>query len=135
MATRERPLSPHLQVYRPMYTMALSISHRITGVALSVAFLAFAWWLVALAVGPEYFARVSGILGSPVGLVILAGFALAYWYHFCAGIRHLVFDTGRMLEKPQARQSGLVVIVATLVLTAITLYAMFALAARTGGAA
>jgi succinate dehydrogenase / fumarate reductase cytochrome b subunit len=118
-----------------MYTMALSISHRITGVALSVGFLAFAWWLVALAIGPDYYARVAGILGSPLGLLAFAGFALAFWYHFCAGIRHLVFDTGRMLEKPQARKSAVVVIVATLVLTAITLYAIAALAARTGGAA
>ena len=88
MAARERPLSPHLQVYRPMYTMVLSISHRITGIALSVAFLAFAWWLVALAIGPESYDRAASALGSPLGLLVIAGCVLAYWYHFCAGIRH-----------------------------------------------
>jgi len=85
-----------------MYTMVLSISHRITGIALSVAFLAFAWWLVALAIGPESYDRAASALGSPFGLLVIAGFVLAYWYHFCAGIRHLVWDTGRMMEKPAA---------------------------------
>jgi succinate dehydrogenase / fumarate reductase cytochrome b subunit len=135
MATRERPLSPHLQIYRPMYTMALSISHRITGVALSVGFLVLAWWLVALAVGPGYYAYVQGVIGSPLGLIAIAGFVLAYWYHFCAGIRHLVFDTGRMLEKPDARRSAVFVLVATAVLTLLSYYAIYALALRNGGAA
>jgi succinate dehydrogenase / fumarate reductase, cytochrome b subunit len=134
MATRERPLSPHLQVYRPMYTMVLSISHRITGIALTVAFLAFAWWLVALAIGPESYDRAASALGSPLGLVVLAGFVLAYWYHFCAGIRHLIWDTGHMLEKPAARRSAVFVLVATVVLTLLTYWAMYALAARAGGA-
>jgi succinate dehydrogenase / fumarate reductase cytochrome b subunit len=118
-----------------MYTMALSISHRITGIALSLGFLLFAWWLVALAVGPDAYARATRVLGSPLGLVVLAGFAFAYWYHFCAGIRHLVWDTGHMLEKPAARRSAVVVLVATVVLTLLTFWAMWALAARTGGAA
>lgn len=135
MATRERPLSPHLQVYRPMYTMVLSISHRITGIALSVAFVVFAWWLVALAIGPEAYDRAATALGSPFGLLVIAGFVLAYWYHFCAGIRHLIWDTGRMLEKPAARRSALVVLVATVVLTLATFAAMYALAQRAGGAA
>lgn len=135
MATRERPLSPHLQTYRFMYTMALSISHRITGVALSIGFLVLAWWLVALAVGPAYFAYVAHLLGSPLGLLVLAGFVLAYWYHFCAGIRHLIFDTGRMLEKPDARRSAAFVLVATAVLTLLTFWAMYALAVRNGGVA
>lgn len=131
MATRERPLSPHLQVYRPMYTMATSITHRITGLALTVAFLLFAWWLVALASGPESYADAARLIGSPLGFLVLAAFALAFWYHFCAGIRHLIWDTGRMLEKPDARRSAVVVLVATLVLTALTLVAMF----RSGSAA
>lgn len=135
MATRERPLSPHLQVYRPMYTMVTSITHRITGVALGVAFLAFAWWLVGLAVGPEYYGYVAHALGSPFGLLVLAGFALAYWYHFCAGIRHLVMDTGRGLEKADARRTSAYVFVATAILTLLTWYAMYALAQRAGGAA
>jgi succinate dehydrogenase / fumarate reductase cytochrome b subunit len=118
-----------------MYTMALSISHRITGVALSFGFVVLAWWLVALAVGPAYFDYVGRLLGSPLGLLVLAGFALAYWYHFCAGIRHLIFDTGRMLEKPDARRSAAFVLVATAVLTLLTFWAMYALAVRNGGVA
>lgn len=132
MATRERPLSPHLQVYRPMYTMVTSITHRITGVVLSVAFLVLAWWLVALAIGPEYFAFVARVLGSPLGLIALGGFAVAFWYHFFAGIRHLVFDTGRGLEKPDARRSSLYVFVATAILSLLTFYAMYAFAHRIG---
>jgi succinate dehydrogenase / fumarate reductase cytochrome b subunit len=134
MATRDRPLSPHLQTYRFMYTMALSISHRITGIALSVAFLAFAWWLVALAIGPDAYAHAASLLGSPPGLLVIAGFTLAYWFHFCAGIRHLIWDTGHMLEKPAARRSAVVVLVATVVLTLLTFAAMYALAGRAGGA-
>lgn len=131
MAMRERPLSPHLQVYRPMYTMATSITHRITGLALTVAFVAFAWWLVALAGGPESYAGFAAVAGSPLGFLVLVGFALAFWYHFCAGIRHLIWDTGRMLEKPDARRSAAILVVATLLLTALTLVAML----RFGGAA
>ena len=131
MAARERPLSPHLQVYRPMYTMVLSISHRITGVALTIGLLLFAWWLLALATGPEAYARAGAFIGSPFGLLILAGFAFAYWYHFCAGIRHLVWDTGRGLEKPQARRSALVVLAATALLTLVSVV----LIVRAGGAA
>lgn len=126
MQKRERPLSPHLQVYRPMYTMVLSISHRITGVALSVAFLGFAYWLLALATGPETYDRAMRLAGSPVGLLVLAGVAFAFWYHFFAGIRHLVWDTGRMLEKPAARRSAVVVVVATVVLTLATVAAIVA---------
>lgn len=135
MATRERPLSPHLQVYRPMYTMATSITHRITGLALAVAFVAFAWWLVALATGPEAYGAFASVAGSSLGLLVLAGFAFAYWYHFCAGIRHLIWDTGRMMEKPDARRSAAIVVAAALVLTLLTLYGMYALVQRAGGAA
>jgi succinate dehydrogenase / fumarate reductase cytochrome b subunit len=135
MATRERPLSPHLQTYRFMYTMALSISHRISGVALSFGFLVLAWWLVSLAIGPAYYDYVAHLLGTPVGLLALAGFVVAFWYHFCAGIRHLIFDTGRMLEKPDARRSAAFVVVGTLVLSLLSFWAVYELAVRNGGAA
>lgn len=135
MATRERPLSPHLQVYRPMYTMVLSIAHRITGLALTASFLLFAYWLVALASGRGAYERATALIGSPLGLLVLAAFTLAFWYHFCAGIRHLVWDTGHMLEKPAARRSAVVVVAATVVLAIVSLAAMFQLYARAGGAA
>ena len=115
----QRPLSPHLGVYKFSYTMSLSILHRITGVAVSVGFLGFAWWLMALASGPEEYALAMRCLTSPLGKLLLAGFTFGFVYHFCNGIRHLVWDTGRGLERAQARRSGAVVVVAALLLTAL----------------
>jgi len=117
-----RPLSPHLGVYKFMYTMSLSILHRITGVAAAVGFLAFVWWLMALATGPEAYARAMACLGSPFAKLLLVGFTFSFVYNFCNGIRHLVWDTGRGLERAQARRSGAVVIVAALVLTALVVW-------------
>ena len=124
MATRPRPLSPHLQVYRPMYTMVTSITHRATGFALAVGLVLLAWWLLALAAGPSAYARVHGVLASPLGFIVLAGFVVAFWYHFCNGLRHLNWDLGRGLEKASARRSAAIVLIATLVLAAATLVAM-----------
>jgi len=131
MAMRPRPLSPHLQVYRPQYTMVLSILHRATGVVLSVGLLLLAYWLLALASGPLEYARATRLVSSPLGLLVLAGFTLAFWYHFCAGIRHLVWDSGRGFEKAAARRSALIVVVAALALTAASVAAMLGF----GGAA
>ena len=124
MATRPRPLSPHLQVYRPQYTMVLSILHRASGVVLSLGLLLLAYWLLALASGPLAYAGAARLLASPLGLLLRAGFTLAFWYHFCNGIRHLNWDTGRGLEKAAARRSAVVVLVAVLLLTAASLAAM-----------
>lgn len=125
-----RPLSPHLGVYKFMYTMALSILHRITGVAASVGFLAFAWWLMALASGPEAYAAAMRCLSSPLAKLLLVGFTFSFVYHFCNGIRHLVWDTGRGLERAQARRSGAMVVVAALLITALVLWLGCAALAR-----
>ncbi len=90
-----RPLSPHLQVYTPMLSMMVSITHRITGAALYFGFLLFAWWLLAAASGPDYFDFVQRLFGSWLGLVVLFGFSWALMYHLLGGIRHLIWDTGR----------------------------------------
>jgi succinate dehydrogenase / fumarate reductase cytochrome b subunit len=90
-----RPLSPHLQVYRPLINMVMSIMHRITGAALYVGTLLLAWWLVAAAAGPEAFAFVNAFLASPLGLLILVGYTWAFMLHLLGGIRHFVWDTGR----------------------------------------
>ena len=124
MATRPRPLSPHLTVYRPMHTMVLSVLHRATGLVLSLALALLAVWLFALAAGPAAYARLAARLGSPPGLLLLAGLVAAFWYHFCAGVRHLIFDTGRCLEKTAARRSSVVVLVTALALTAASVLAM-----------
>jgi succinate dehydrogenase / fumarate reductase cytochrome b subunit len=117
-----RPLSPHLGVYKFMYTMSLSILHRLTGCVATVGFLVFVWWLMALASGPADYAAAMRRLSSPLAQLLLAGFTFSFVYHFCNGIRHLVWDTGRGLERAQARRSGVMVIVAALLLTALVLW-------------
>lgn len=117
MAQVERPLSPHLQIYKPQISSVLSILHRITGVALAVGSLLFAWWLVALASGPEAYGQVQDFIGSVVGRVILLGFTWALFYHLCNGIRHLVWDTVHGFEIPTMTKSGWTVVVASVVLT------------------
>src|SRR6185369_16804189 len=109
-----RPLSPHLGVYKFMYTMTLSILHRLTGVAATVGFLLFTWWLMALASGSAAYAAAMRGLSTPLVKLLLVGFTFSFVYHFCNGIRHLVWDTGRGLERAQARRSGALVVVAAL---------------------
>jgi succinate dehydrogenase / fumarate reductase cytochrome b subunit len=118
----QRPLSPHLGVYKFMYTMSLSIMHRLTGLAATIGLLGFVWWLMALATGADAYATAMRCLSSPVARVLLAGFTFAFVYHFCNGIRHLAWDTGRGLERAQARRSGAVVIVSALLLTALLVW-------------
>jgi succinate dehydrogenase / fumarate reductase cytochrome b subunit len=91
----ERPLSPHLQIYRPMLTMVMSILHRITGAALYAGTLLLVWWLVAGATGPAAFATAQAFLGSWFGKLILFGYTWALMHHMLGGIRHFIWDTGR----------------------------------------
>jgi len=93
-----RPLSPHLQIYSPMLTMMLSIVHRLTGAALYFGTILLAWWLIAAAVGPEYFAFVQDFMGSYLGRLILFGYTWALIHHMFGGLRHLIWDTGRGFE-------------------------------------
>ena len=90
----ERPLSPHLSIYRPMLTTAMSIIHRITGAALFFGTLLMAWWLLAAASGPTAYARVLTFLDSIIGGLILLGYTWALLHHMLGGIRHLIWDTG-----------------------------------------
>jgi len=92
MSNRERPLSPHLQVYKPQLTSVLSITHRGTGVALAAGTLLLLYWLLALADGPDSYARAQSLLGSWLGQVVLFGFTFALFYHLCNGIRHLLWQ-------------------------------------------
>src|SRR4051812_9772023 len=118
----QRPLSPHLGVYKFMYTMSLSIMHRITGLAATVGFLAFVWWLMALASGPGAYESAVHVLRSPLAKLLLIGFTFSFVYHFCNGIRHLVWDTGHGLERAQARRSGAAVVVAALLITVLLVW-------------
>ena len=96
--TRERPLSPHLQIYRPQINMVMSILHRITGSALYAGSLLLAWWLVAAATGPDYFAFVNGLFATWPGMIVLVGFSWALINHMLGGIRHFIWDTGSGLD-------------------------------------
>ena len=123
MATRERPLSPHLQVYRWQITMTMSILHRASGVILTVGAFAFAWWLMALAEGGDSYARAAACLASPFGKLLLFGFSLSLVYHLLNGIRHLLWDAGWGYEIPEVYRSGWVVSVLTVALTAAIWFA------------
>ncbi len=125
MATGSRPLSPHLQVYRPQITSVLSILHRVTGVFLVVGTLLLSWWLVATAYGPDAFATIQVVLGSWIGHIVMWGFAFALFYHLCNGVRHLLWDFGWGFEIPQVKQSGMIMLGATVVLWLIALIAAY----------
>lgn len=114
----ERPLSPHLQVYKPQITSVLSILHRITGVALAIGLFVLAWWLLAAASGPEAYDCFSKVMGSPLGVVALVGWSFALFYHLCAGVRHLLMDAGFFFTIPEIYKSGYAMLVAAVVLTA-----------------
>jgi succinate dehydrogenase / fumarate reductase cytochrome b subunit len=102
-APAERPLSPHLQIYRPMLTMMMSIVHRITGAGLYFGTLLVAWWLIAAASGPAAYAWIEWFMGSLVGRLVLFGYTWALIHHMLGGIRHLIWDTGRGFG-PQERE-------------------------------
>ena len=120
MANVERPLSPHLQIYKPQITMVTSITHRITGVALGVGTLLLTWWLLAAATGPEAYECVNGFMTSWFGRLVLFGFTWALFYHLCNGIRHLFWDAGKGFELPTMRKSGMAAIIMSVVLTLLT---------------
>ncbi|MEE8546137.1 MAG: succinate dehydrogenase, cytochrome b556 subunit [Alphaproteobacteria bacterium] len=120
MARVPRPLSPHLQIYRPQLTSVMSMLHRISGVTLVGGTLLLTWWLVAAVEGPEEFEVVQGVIGSWYGQAVLLGFTLALFYHLCNGIRHLVWDLGLGLELDAVYRSGRAVIIATVLLTVLS---------------
>jgi succinate dehydrogenase / fumarate reductase cytochrome b subunit len=112
-----RPLSPHLQIYRPQITSTLSILHRFTGIALSFGTLLLVWWLAAAAAGPAAFARVQGFIGSPLGYLLLFGWTLALFFHLVNGVRHLAWDAGYGFDLPTVHRSGRATVILAVVLT------------------
>ncbi len=117
MAQGERPLSPHLQVYRPQITSVLSISHRASGVFLAAASLLLVYWLLAAASGPEAYAVAQAFFGHWFMRLVLIAVSFAFFYHLCNGIRHLCWDAGWGFEIRQVIVSGWTVVIASLVLT------------------
>ena len=120
MSNRNRPLSPHLQVYRPQITSILSITHRATGVALAAGALMLTYWLTSAAYGPEAFDRTHSFFGTNIGRVLLFGLSFAFFFHLCNGIRHLVWDAGKGYDMATLRASGIAVVVAALCLTLLS---------------
>ena len=122
-----RPLSPHLTIYRLPMLALLSITHRITGVALTVGTLILVYWLLALAAGPDAYADASAVFGSVFGQIVLFGFSWAMYYHLCNGMRHLVWDIGKGLDLESADSSGIIVLGASVLLTVLTWISAYAL--------
>lgn len=115
-----RPLSPHLTIYRPQLTTLTSIFTRITGNALIVGALLTVWWFAALASGPEAYARANGFMTSWFGDFIMFGSVACLWYHSLAGVRHLVWDSGRMLDVERSELAGMGIILVSVLLTIFT---------------
>ena len=118
-STDNRPLSPHLQIYRWQITMLTSILHRLTGIALSVGTLLLAYWLIAAAAGPDSFATAQALLGSWLGRLLLFGWSWALFYHLCNGIRHLAWDAGWGFTIPTMTATGWIAVLASVVLTVV----------------
>lgn len=125
MPQADRPLSPHIQIYKPQLTSVLSISHRATGLALSLGTLLLVWWLLAGAIGPAAYAQAQAFLGSWFGILLLIGWTYSLFFHLCNGIRHLAWDTGRGLDLASTYATGWAVVAASAVLTAIAIAAGF----------
>ena len=120
MNSSNRPLSPHLQVYRPQLTSVLSITHRATGIGLSFGIILLITWIIAAAAGENYFIIVNSIVTSWFGKLVLLGFTWALFYHLCNGIRHLFWDAGFGFELSTVYKSGYATVAASITLTAAT---------------
>jgi succinate dehydrogenase / fumarate reductase, cytochrome b subunit len=121
----ERPLSPHITVYRWAYTMTLSILHRVTGVALAVTLLGLVVWLVGASIGADAYAALLPLLISLPSKLLIALAVAALIFHFCNGLRHLAWDLGWGFERADARRSAALVVVATLIAAAVCIYFIF----------
>ena len=131
MADMQRPLSPHIQVYRWQVQMVSSILHRATGIALAVGTLLVLWGLLALAAGESHFDQFKACIGSPVGIILLIGWSWSLFYHLCNGIRHLVQDTGVGYAIPQFVRSSWLSVIGSVVITLL----VWGYVLTTGGAA
>lgn len=131
MEKSQRPLSPHLQIYRPQLTSVLSITHRATGIALVLGTLVLVYWLLAAASGAEAYGSAQQLLGSWPGRILLLGFSFALFFHLCNGIRHLFWDVGLGFELKTAYASGKAVIAVAIAMTLLAWALAYAM--RGGG--
>jgi len=116
-AGASRPLSPHLQIYKPMLTMMMSIAHRVTGAALYFGMLLFAWWLIAAAAGANTYSGFETFMGSLIGRLILFGFTWALLHHLLGGIRHLIWDTLHGFEPAEREMLAAATLIGSIALT------------------
>lgn len=116
-----RPLSPHLQIYRPQLTSITSILTRLTGNSLIVAVILLTWWLLAAATSEAHFDAANAVITSWFGKLVMLGSIWALWYHLLAGLRHLYWDTGRGLDIPTATKLGWAVVIGSVLLTLLTI--------------
>lgn len=130
MAKANRPMSPHLQVYKWSPAMAVSILHRATGAALAFGVLLLVWWLTALATGPDYFNYINELLMSAPGRFVLFGITWSAMQHMASGIRHLIMDAGVLFNLERNRMSAQLTVVFSLVATLAIWYEAYALAGR-----
>ena len=121
----ERPLSPHWQVYKFKYTLTTSFLNRVTGVVLSLGLIVLAYWLMAVASGGRAYAQAFALLSTRILKLFYVLLLIAFCYHLVAGIRHLIWDTGRYLERAQSKRSASVISVISIVLMIISLYFAF----------
>ena len=124
---KERPLSPHLTIYKPIPTMVVSILHRVTGAALYFGTLMLAWWLIAAASGESYFNYVNGFMGSFLGRLLLFAFTFALVQHMLGGIKHLFWDMGHGFEKHFATKIAWATLIASSIITLIIWYVGYAI--------
>jgi succinate dehydrogenase / fumarate reductase, cytochrome b subunit len=123
---RERPLSPHLQIYKWPITMGTSILHRVTGVGLALGTLLLAWWLIAAALGPAAYDQFRALAGHWFGRLVLFGFTVSIVYHALNGVRHLFWDFGYGFKVPTANMTGLMTYAGTVLLTFVIWAAAYA---------
>jgi succinate dehydrogenase / fumarate reductase cytochrome b subunit len=117
---QHRPLSPHLQIYKPQITSVMSILHRITGIALVAGTVPLVMWLWALAYSPDSVNCLKSFFGAWYGIVLMVGWTVAFYYHLANGIRHMYWDTARGFSLPSVNLSGVLTLVFVLVATAAT---------------
>ncbi|MCH2549948.1 MAG: succinate dehydrogenase, cytochrome b556 subunit [Alphaproteobacteria bacterium] len=119
MRTENRPLSPHLQIYRPQLTSVLSIMHRLTGIFLAVGTLVLVWWLFSIALGPQYYDDFNWFISSIVGRLLLFAWTFSFTFHLANGIRHMCWDAGWGLDLSKAYKTGWLTLIISIVLTLV----------------
>jgi len=122
MSSKNRPLSPHLQVYKPQLTSMMSIAHRLTGLVLAFGLVVFTYWLYRVVTNPVIANQITQFFSSGIGSVVIFAWVFTFNYHFCNGIRHLFWDAGKGYSIPVVYKSGILVILMAVVLTVVVFF-------------